>query len=146
MATVEQHERKYRSNNTLLNIIGDIGYYDWQVTVLYYAVLHKVRASLILIDVDIMDYANNQGKITHCSMIRAVSDHIDENIGTDYRTLLELSYKARYQAEHRVRIATRDIAKELANGIEAACDKVVAEHKAVEVAEPTSETTTALSN
>lgn len=138
MATVEQHERKYRANYTLLNIMNDVGYYDWQITIIYYAVLHKVRASLIQIDVDIMSYASNQGKITHGSMIRAIIDNINTEVGTDYHTLLELSYKARYQAEYRVRATTRDIAKELASEIEDACDKVVNDHTVALAAEETS--------
>lgn len=125
MPSIAQHQRKYLSNLAFFNNIKNNGYYDWQVTVIFYTTLHKVRSTLLALDVDLADYTSRIGRISHGSVERAIEIALGDTVATDYKALLQLSYRARYEAGIRIRADAVKIAQELFQGIEKACDEAV---------------------
>lgn len=91
MPTKDQHNQKAERNENFAKRIAEkTGYYDWAVTVLFYAALHYVDAILAVSRIDPHKHEERQDSIQKNDTLRRVYG--------EYRMLEALSRNARYYA------------------------------------------------
>ena len=93
MPNTEEHIRKYKENKKLLETnlnIENCDFYNWVVTVSFYAALHLVEAKLSESGIDSKDHFARSNNVERFNQFK--------NISTQYKTLYDKSRIARYDA------------------------------------------------
>lgn len=93
MPNTEEHIRKYKENKKLLETnlnIENCDFYNWVVTVSFYAALHLVEAKLSESGIDSKDHFARSNNVERFNQFK--------NIRTQYKTLYDKSRIARYDA------------------------------------------------
>ena len=91
MPSIEEHKRKYEENRRLLDTNLNIeccDFYNWIVTVSFYAALHLVEARLAEEGVDSKDHFARNNNVERFRYFK--------NIRNQYKTLYDKSRIARY--------------------------------------------------
>lgn len=91
MPTTEEHIKKYNENRKLLDTnlnIENCEFYNWIVTVSFYAALHLVEAKLAEDNIDSTDHFARNNNVERFSKFK--------NIRNEYKTLYDKSRVARY--------------------------------------------------
>lgn len=115
MSQIGDFRAKAQHNLDFADHIKDSGYFDWEVVAIFYACLHRVKATLSYSGLHLTGDENHQ------QIVQAVKDVLGKAVSYDYTDLLMLSYNARYKVDIQMTAEDRDSAQTYFAAVERAC-------------------------